>query len=78
MIMNKLSKIFITRPLPMSVMDEAKALGSLTARNLTSPLSEKEMILADHQAGLSIRKIATKHNRNRSFVHRIVKEVANA
>ena len=46
MIMNKLSKIFITRPLPMSVMDEAKALGSLTARNLTSPLSEKEMILA--------------------------------
>ncbi len=45
MIMNKLSKIFITRPLPMSVMDEAKALGSLTARNLTSPLSEKEMIL---------------------------------
>ena len=46
MIMNKLSKIFITRPLPMSVMDEAKTLGSLTARNLTSPLSEKEMILA--------------------------------
>ena len=46
MIMNKLSKIFITRPLPMSVMDEAKALGGLTARNLTSPLSEKEMILA--------------------------------
>ena len=46
MIMNKLSKIFVTRPLPMSVMDEAKTLGSLTARNLTSPLSEKEMILA--------------------------------
>ena len=46
MIMNKLSKIFITRPLPKSVMDEAKTLGNLTARNLTSPLSEKEMILA--------------------------------
>ena len=62
-----------------SGMDNAKKNGKKLGRpSVSIQDDEKELILADHQAGLSIRKIATKHNRNRSFVHRIVKEVANA
>ena len=38
-----LNKIFITRPLPPEVLKKAQTLGEVTARNLTSPLTTKEM-----------------------------------
>ena len=38
-----MNKIFITRPLPPEVLKKAQTLGEVTARNLTSPLTTKEM-----------------------------------
>ena len=41
-----MNKIFITRPLPAEVLKKAQTLGEVTARNLTSPLTTKEMTKA--------------------------------
>ena len=38
-----LNKIFITRPLPPTVLKKAETLGEVTARSLTSPLTTREM-----------------------------------
>ena len=38
-----MNKIFITRPLPPTVLKKAETLGEVTARSLTSPLTSREM-----------------------------------
>ena len=41
-----MKKILITRPLPALVIQKAETLGDVSARTKTTPLSEKEMLLA--------------------------------
>ena len=41
-----MKKILITRPLPDRVIQKAEILGDVSARTKTTPLSEKEMLLA--------------------------------
>jgi DNA invertase Pin-like site-specific DNA recombinase len=58
-----------------SGMDKAIKDGKKIGRPSANSLSEdkKEAILSDSRSGLSIRKIALKHQTNRSAVHRLIK-----